>query len=161
MTRRGIAKFDLEVSHSQISVFDANLKDPFNDWKDGHLRQGFAWRPGSVSFGTLVSGTALCEVYLASTHLPRAGIARSICVPFELNAGGAPVIATIGEEIPIPLPCGAYALIFEHGILVFGERMSCIFTFVPAESSVTPAILTADSELSTPPTPLLMEADPA
>jgi hypothetical protein len=38
------------VSYNQISVFDPDLDEPFNDWSDAHVRQGFSWRPGSVSF---------------------------------------------------------------------------------------------------------------
>ena len=42
----------LDVSYGQVGVFWAILAKPFNDWSEAHVRQGFAWRPGSVSFKT-------------------------------------------------------------------------------------------------------------
>ena len=48
-----MATFLVEISHAQLAVFDSTLTAPFNDWTDDHVKQGFAWRPGSVSFMTL------------------------------------------------------------------------------------------------------------
>jgi hypothetical protein len=44
----------LQVSCGQLAVFASSLKQPFNDWSDQHVSQGFAWRPGSVSFRSVV-----------------------------------------------------------------------------------------------------------
>lgn len=44
----------VDVSYSQLGVFVAGPLKPFNDWTDKHVAQGFAWRPESVSFRTLV-----------------------------------------------------------------------------------------------------------
>lgn len=42
-----MTRVTLEVAHRQLAVFDARLSDPFNDWSDAHMAQGFAWRPGA------------------------------------------------------------------------------------------------------------------
>jgi hypothetical protein len=42
--------FVLQVSHSQIAVFDSAMAQPFSAWSDMHVNQGFAWRAGAVSF---------------------------------------------------------------------------------------------------------------
>ena len=43
-----------QLSYGQLSVFASALKDPYNDWTDQHISQGFTWRPGSVSFSSMV-----------------------------------------------------------------------------------------------------------
>lgn len=48
-----MSTFPLEVVYAHVAVFDARSRHPFNDWSDTHVAQGFAWRPGSVSFATL------------------------------------------------------------------------------------------------------------
>ena len=65
----------------------------------------------------------------------------------------------MGFEQHIAVPPGDYALTYEHGMCESGDKMWCVLTFVP-DPAAEPAVLIADSELS-PPTPLLMEADPA
>ena len=42
--------FTLDISYSQLVVFQKGMENPFNDWENTHVDQGFAWRPGSVSF---------------------------------------------------------------------------------------------------------------
>lgn len=46
-------EFELSYTHAHIAVFEAGLSNPFNDSTPEHDAQGFSWRPGSVSFGTL------------------------------------------------------------------------------------------------------------
>lgn len=38
--------FILDVSYSQIAVFDGSLKQPFSFWTEKHVNQGFAWESG-------------------------------------------------------------------------------------------------------------------
>jgi hypothetical protein len=55
--------FAIEILYRQIAVFRSRLEHPFNDWTPRHVKQGFSWRPGSVSFATLVeSGPHSVEV---------------------------------------------------------------------------------------------------
>ncbi|MFC0691986.1 competence protein ComJ [Paraburkholderia humisilvae] len=37
-----------EVSYSQLAVFASAFSQPYNDWSDRHVVQGFAWRPGRL-----------------------------------------------------------------------------------------------------------------
>lgn len=59
ITMSAVASFSLEIAYGQIGVFDASLAQPFNDWTDAHVRQGFSWRSGSVSFRTLEGAGAI------------------------------------------------------------------------------------------------------
>ena len=159
MTNTLVAALDLFVLYYQIVVYDADGDGLFNDWRPEHAQQGFSWRPGNVSFGTFDTLTMRIEVYLAEGVHLRRDTKRAIRVPFTVTRRSKVKIAVITEERSISVPPGEYALTYEHGLDESGECMWCVFTFVPDENA-QPAVLIADSELS-PPSPLLMEADPA
>jgi hypothetical protein len=156
-----MAAFDLDISYTQLAVFDSTLATPFNDWTDDHVDQGFAWRPGSVSFGTLESGGEIhINVFRSRELEERASMAeRILVVPFTVPAHGAIEIASIGSRAVLDLQAGEYELTFEHGHDLKGV-MWANFYFRPVESPVIPRILRADAELR-PPAALVMTANPA
>ncbi len=156
-----MAKFTIEVSYTQVAVFDQQLPNPFNDWADAHVAQGFAWRPGSVSFGTLESGGALLVDVLGSKALDEAASTaeRIIAVPFSVPAHGLVEMGSIGGGVELKLAPGEYELVFEHGRDHDGNMWANFF-FKPVPRPTTPRIIRADSELS-PPAEFLMSAQSA
>jgi len=171
-----LSSFDLGLTFSQIVVFEPDLEHPFNDWKQEHINQGFAWRPGSVSFRTLGSGTRVrVEVWMSDAFELRADTVRAIQVPYQIDSSRAIAIQDVSsqpDENIIQIPEGDYALVFEIGFVEslranpqYQGRLEdllpmwCKFTFIPDEN-VEPAILRADLGLSPIPA-LCMEADPA
>jgi hypothetical protein len=153
------ASFDLFVSYSQIAVFNPNLQNPFNDWQPQHIAQGFSWRPGSVSFGTLEdSGVIHIEIVQAQNISLDNDSKIAILVPFSVSENNSVEISSIGSGQTVEIPNGNYALVFEIGYSANAE-MWCRFTFVP-KADVQADILIADSSLS-PSSPLLMDARPA
>ena len=103
---------DLNVSHSQLAVFASLLAQPFNDWTDQHVSQGFAWRPGSVSFRSLVeAGSHSIEIEVVD-HMGNINedAVRVIEVPFEVPSDGAVEIGSIIETAPVSLPAGKFLL---------------------------------------------------
>ncbi len=156
-----MATFSLEVSYGQVAVFDARLPNPFNDWSDDHVAQGFSWRPGSVAFATVDSAGPLA-VQVAS-HADRAGAAgdalRVIVVPFSVPTHGEIEVASIAASAPLRLPPGEYELTFEHGRHTNG-KMWATLTFRAVVSPVQPRIVRLDSALS-PRATLTMTARPA
>lgn len=106
------ASLDLDVSYSQLSVFWSSLQQPFNDWTQKHVDQGFAWRPGSVSFRTLVeAGLHSVQVDIDDHAGPVSQNAvRVIEVPFKVPPDGNIEIASISDSIPLSLPAGGYSL---------------------------------------------------
>ena len=156
-----MAQFTIDVSYDQISVFDARLADPFNDWSDEHVHQGFAWRPGSVSFATLEdAGPLAADVYRSRAFDESASSAsRVISVPFSVPEHGGVELASIASGVPLELAEGEYELTFEHG-LGNGGKMWARFYFRAVETPVTPRIIRADAELS-PPDEFVMTAHPA
>lgn len=100
------------VSYGQFAVFASSLTQPFNDWTDQHVAQGFAWRPGSVSFRTMSpAGSHVVDVevveYLNAVH-PDA--LRAVEVPFEVPTDGEIEVGSIAETVPLTLPAGSFVL---------------------------------------------------
>ncbi|MFN8482974.1 MAG: competence protein ComJ [Anaerolineae bacterium] len=150
--------FDLSVLYSTLAVFDPSLEQPFNDWSDQHVAQGFSWRPGSVSFATLQEGGShRIEVELAEQFSLQDNTKRAIVVPFSINAASLVEVASIPSSRLIQFPEGDYELYYEAGQDEVGPW--CRLTFVPG-SNREARILRADEELS-PSYPLTMQADPA
>lgn len=151
----------IDVSYRQVAVFQAALPNPFNNWTDGHVAQGFAWRPGSVSFATLEeSGVIDAEVARAAPTGTDLSATRSIAVPFEVDESGAVEVASIGDGVALKLPPGPYRLTFEHGVAP-GGRMWCRLWFEATPGVVAEAIVVKADESLHPGAPLLMEAEPA
>jgi len=152
-----MTSFSVDVSYSQIAVFNRDLENPFNDWSDEHVAQGFSWRDESVSFKTLIdAGPAVVEVVLAEGMPTRTGI-RAISVPFTCSEGGQVEIASIADGRLTEIAIGNYQLLFETGFA--GNQNWCRFTFLPGGSMV-PVILISDDEI-TRTADLVMRAVPA
>lgn len=156
-----LASFAVGIEYGQLAAFDGRLEAPFNNWTDRHVAQGFAWRPGSVSFMPLShSGLATVVVKRATAFRPSKKAARVIAVPFSVTAGMPVEIGSVstpaGAHV-IDLPVGEYRLCFETGSA--GDDCWVRFTFVPG-SHAAHEVLLADSRLS-PTYPLLTEATPA
>lgn len=108
----GTVFFELNISYSQVAVFLSNLHQPFNDWTDQHVAQGFAWRPGSVSFRTLVEyGKHFIEVVTVK-HFDSLDedVIRAVEVPFEIPVDSEIDVASISDSISIKLSPGIYCL---------------------------------------------------
>jgi hypothetical protein len=155
-------KVQIDVSYAQIAVFDAEMSTPLNDWTAAHVAQGFSWRPGSVSFGTLLSSaSATVEVLLNKPLVENASrAARIIVVPFFVPVHGSIEIASVAGGVAVSLPPGNYELTFEHGE-VSGRRIGVRFRFRLTGEAVVARIIRADPGLLSPPRTLVMEAKSA
>lgn len=154
-------ELEIEVSYSQLSVFASSLPDPFNDWSDPHVAQGFSWRPGSVSFRTLVEeGTHRVEL-LAVKQLPElhADAVRVIEVPFEVPEDGDVEIGSISQTVALNLPPGSFLLRCEFLQPAQGNFDRVRLTFAK-EAEPRFAVVRADPALQVPDT-LLTTAQPA
>lgn len=154
-------RFQLELAWSQISVFDANLADPFNDWTEKHLRQGFSWRSGSVSFKLPVrAGRIGVHVGLVDGFSVDPSATVAIVVPF-ITWAGVIEISSITESELIEVDTGNYSLLFQSGVHADGTGWVTL-SFMPAGRQVVePVILRNEDELYHAGDALLMEAEPA
>lgn len=151
--------FILDISYSQISVFRKGLENPFNDWDDTHIAQGFAWRPEAVSFGSLLNdGECYINISIQDKVLKSNGSIRTIVVPFEVKECGVE-IASITDAIKVDIPSGIYELVFN--IIPNGKDGLDVYEFAFVQNDgPKPRIILAD-ELINPPDTLLMQAKPA
>lgn len=150
--------FDLEVSYSQICVFHSHLENPFNNWTDEHVRQGFSWRDGSACFFTLEeSGSTKVFIEVKEQGSLREDTVRAIQLPFTVPEDGLIDVASVADSIQLKLPSGNYSLIFETGFNEHGS-LWCLLNFLTSPFTEA-SILRADAELH-PPTRLLMTAEP-
>jgi len=152
-------EFTLGIDYHQIAVFNPDLRDPFNDWTDVHVRQGFSWRHGSVSFGTLSqSGQFRVVVSVRKeVDLPD-GTVRAISVPFLVDSNGVEVGGVFGG-VRLGIASGHYKLVFVAQKVTHQEAEVYHFQFIQAENPAA-QILVADAELD-PPDELCMTAEPA
>lgn len=138
-----------EVSYGQLVVFASALQQPYNDWTEQHVSQGFAWRPGSVSFRSMVEvGRHTIEIDVANhvgTLHPDA--VRVMEVPFEVPADGAVEVGSIGETVRLTLPAGSFLLRCEflQSSGTSDERVRLTFAQKDAPRF---AVVRADPELS-------------
>lgn len=151
----------LEVSYSQVTVFDSSLERPFSFWTEKHVSQGFAWRPGSASFRTIEeSGLHSMEI-IVSNDDPEisADAQRVIEVPFEIPSSGEIEVAGISDNRALSLPPGTYALRFECSSDENTSSGKIRFIFI---KSINPKfrLLRDDSDLSCE-RELLLTATPA
>jgi hypothetical protein len=153
-----VPTFSIDVSYHQFAVFDAALDKPFSNWSQDHVSQGFAWRPGSVAFRTLSNGPMKVVVAMRGLDGDPEPI-RVIRVPFAVPTAGLVEVASISDSQQLEIPAGSYSLTFEHGATEQGA-MWCRLSFEFTLEETAAAIIRADSEL-TPPTPLVMTAEPA
>lgn len=150
--------FEIVFTHSSVLVHDVAVGQPTNRWTRATIDQGFAWRPMSVSFGTLFEGGRMATEVVLTDQLRIGGNAiRAIRVPFIVTASGK-VNFTWHTGRVIDIPPGQYDLLYEAGGSS-EEDQWCRFTFAPA-SAQPAAILRQDPDLN-PPAQLVMDAEPA
>jgi hypothetical protein len=155
------ASFPLYISYSQVAVFDSALEHPFNLWTERHVKQGFSWRPGSVSFATLEeAGQHSVEIDVVAGDVALSpDTVRIIQTPFEVPQKGSIEIASISDSRPLDLASGAYELRFEYFPASDGLMSQIRFVFMRT-SATSFKILRADPAL-TAGDDLLLSASPA
>jgi hypothetical protein len=154
--------FDLEVSHSQITVFPSKLDKPINAWTQRHSDQGFAWRPGSVSFGTVEgSGTHSVEVAIVD-HAGdvSAEAIRVIEVPFEVPADDVIEVGSVPGEVHVTVPPGSYLLRCEFLPPTGEEYEGSIRLMFARKDTPRFAVVRADEEIIIGDDGLLTTAEP-
>lgn len=146
-------KFEFQIEYSLLAVFRANLENPFNDWNRVHVMQGFTWREGSVSFGTLSDyGNCEVEVKLSDEINISDNIERAIVVPFYVEESEV-VLASMDYK-KFDIPKGIYSLLFTAEYINGIEKYT--FSFIKSDKPYA-KVLKADKELNVP-EKLLMKA---
>jgi hypothetical protein len=149
----------INISYSQIAVFEHGLEKPFNNWTRDQVAQGFSWRKESVSFKTLSeSGDVNVFVRIKDKMDIYDNSTRAIVVPFNIKGEDGIEISSIADSIEIKIGKGKYNLLFQTGMFLKNNEW-CEFSFIKAKEYVTD-ILKADNEI-TKRNNFIMKADPA
>lgn len=155
-------RFQLDLAWSQVSLFEAGLADPFNDWTEGHLTQGFSWRPGSVSFKVPAKqGRCDVTVELIDVVSVDPDAQWAIVVPFT-TFGGQLEVSTMQADQLIELPSGTFTVLYQTGLYDDGQPWVRFgFQQTPSRMRVEPTILRGGHEVFADVHGLLMDAEPA
>lgn len=147
----------LFISYNQLSIFLSKMKNPFNDWTEKHVLQGFAWRKGSVSFATIQDGKKDVHLNFSKSFSLHKSCLRAISMPFNVPLNDKVEIASISNGIQIELPHGEYQVVYQ--IVKEGKKMFYDISFIQ-DGSLKPEILKKD-DLLEPKATLLMTAKSA
>ncbi|TMJ37905.1 MAG: hypothetical protein E6G89_13305, partial [Alphaproteobacteria bacterium] len=140
-------KFELLVSYYQFGIFDAAVKNPFNDWFPEHVAQGFAWRPDSAFFQTpFGDGAHVFEVWVANHRPPLDGKAvRAIIVPFPKRTTAALEVGSVGASHVLRMPADRDSIFVEFAVyedseiplvrITFYNEGETVFQIVKADSA--------------------------
>lgn len=154
----------ISTSYNQVVVFASALENPFNNWQDQHVAQGFSWSENSVSFRTLNEfGSCSIEIGISECHPCSDDSIRAIRVPFSVPEDSMIEIGSIGDSVPLSIAPGAYALLFqilevrpdgtESIRLSFSKREPMDFATIKADEQITSSChlcLTAKAATVTP-----------
>ena len=153
--------FDLDVSYGQIAIYRADLLNPFNDWSDAHVSQGFAWRKGSVSFRTISAEGPHTIELIVESHMGTIdpSTVRAIDVPFDVPPDGRIEVASISDAVAIQMTPGTYCL--RCGFMAASRKDKPLVRITFAKEEVPRfAIARCDNELIEPKT-FITTATPA
>ena len=99
---------ELELSYKQFCIFNETVSNPFNDWSEANVAQGFSISEGSISVMTINSdGILKVSISTDSSILDNA---RRI-IEFEYQVKDENIsIATINSEMKIHIKKGLYKI---------------------------------------------------
>lgn len=150
-------QFTLEISYSQIAIFNAAMDRPFNNWTEAHFNQGFCWREGSVSFRTAAkTGQGKISIDRLAEMSLRDDVILAISVPFTVDTGNLEIASVFKGEV-IDIEPGDYELVYQTGRN--GVAPWVVLQFIPRK--VTAARILKGAEHLKPTAELIMTAEPA
>lgn len=156
---RPLEVHEINVFYRQFAVYRTGEEGLFPMWTDTHVNQGFAWRPESVGFGTLVDGPHEVEIRVSDPEQSMR-VVRIIAVPFDIpESDTASLEAIFGAEVRLAVPPGAYTLRAEF-FTPTAEKAKVRLTFAARSGAGGFEVVRADDELEVPDT-LLLTAEPA
>jgi hypothetical protein len=107
------SKISLQILYGQLAVYRPEVAQ-LNLWTDDDIDEGFVWSEGNVSFAVPDhDGRSIVEVDFRTDRVPLAhDCIHAVEVPLLVGDAGV-TLATLLEEIPLPLSAGLYSLRFE------------------------------------------------
>jgi len=97
---------ELNLLYKQFCIFNAGLKNPFNEWSDELIEQGFSIRKESLSIMT-ISNAGLLDVNIMNEDKIIEGANRIVEFEFKVKRHGVE-IATATDSLPVKVEKGVY-----------------------------------------------------
>lgn len=137
---------ELELSYKQFCIFNESVNNPFNDWSEENIAQGFSIRKESISIMTLNSSGILKISVLTDSRL--LDNAKRI-VEFEYMVKDENLsIATISSELKIKIKEGLYKIRVQL-CNESDESELCYLSFLKKdEEDILPRYLRYDKEIT-------------
>lgn len=158
-----IAKFKLEFSYNQFTVYDADVQLPGHAWTEKHSNQGFARRDSSVSFGTLLQFGCAKVFVFNDKYVQNISDERVIEVPFYCKSGRVFIEGPEEDQAHIlEVQIGHYQLtLAQHVSLDDDETLFMSLYFLKVETPITKSkVIIKDGQLD-PVFPLLETCETA
>lgn len=155
-----VFKFDTQVLYSQVVLFNQDIEYPFSDWTDAHVNQGFVWREGAISFGTLTESvdSTINFIYLTQKdyHLKWSENSKiRISLPFKVT--DIIEFGSLFDTVEVELPKGLYQVYFEACEVEHKE----VYNIILVENQYPFAKVHLLEDGQNPPLKLLMSGEPA
>lgn len=136
---------ELNLSYKQFCIFNYDLENPFNNWNDSHVQQGFVIRENSISVMTISTEGILCIDILSDDRI--IDKAQRI-IEFDFTVVNDVVeIATITDSFRIKIKNGQYKI----RVQLFSEsdgKDICFISFLKKqENEILPKYIKFDSEI--------------
>jgi len=149
----------LPILYAQLAVFSSDEEHPYNDCAEGHIAQGFAWRPASVSFAISPNIHQLwVNIRQLKTYAPSPSANRVILVPIHVKGGRGLECGNVVDTVQIAIPDGQYALFFE--LFESNDAGQARAEITLTLEKAIPCILKPGPDMTVP-DKLLLEASPA
>lgn len=105
---------EMQIVYSQVVLFNNDIEYPFSNWFDTHVNQGFVWREGTISFGSLdKSCDSLINVILKKTDDFEWDIDSKIQIALPFYVSSTIEFGSLFETVEVDLPKGLYQVYFE------------------------------------------------
>lgn len=115
---------ELNVSYRQFSIFNADIENPFSNWTDKHVEQGFTYRDNIIGIMTINENCNL-DIKLNKDSIIYDNSIRGYIFPFSVNSNEVIEVASISDSFQVSIAKGQYSLIIQ-----LQENDKCIISFV-------------------------------
>lgn len=136
---------ELNLTYKQFCIFNCDLENPFNNWNDVHVQQGFVVRENSISVMTISTEGILCIDILSENIL--IDKAKRIIEFDFIVMNNCVEIATITDCFQIKVIDGHYKIRVQLYSEYDGKDI-CYITFLKKqEKEELPKYIKYDSEI--------------
>jgi len=151
-------QIETQIVYSQVVLFNNTIEYPFSNWSDTHVNQGFVWREGTISFGSLdESDDSLINFILRKTNDFEWDIDSKIQIALPFHVLSTIEFGSLFETVEVDLPNALYQIYFEAKEV--NNRGIYNITFVQNSNPIS--IVNCLEDGRNPPVNLLMDGEPA